>query len=267
MVVAIIQARSGSIRLPGKILMKIQNKPILYYVINQVQHSKKITKIIVATTKNKQDDQIVNFSSSFGIDIFRGDENDVLDRYYQCAKELSSKIFVRITSDCPLIDPNLIDCCIDEFTKNNYDYFSNIHKKDGNLWTYNPSGYPMGFAVEVFSFDALKTAWINSKKLSEREHVTLYILNHPEKFKIGNIENTIDHSDIRLTLDHKEDFDLIKIVIEHFPKNEIFNLQKIISFIENKPKLKNINSKHDFNEGLVRSLKEDKTFENIKKIN
>ena len=265
MVVAIIQARLGSTRLPGKILMKIQNKPILYYVLNQVQHSKKITKIIVATTTNIQDDQIANFSSSFGIDFFRGDENDVLDRYYQCAKKVTSEIFVRITSDCPLIDPNLIDNCIDEFSKNNYDYFSNIHKKDGNLWTYNPSGYPMGFAVEVFSFDALKTAWINSKKLSEREHVTLYILNHPEIFKIGNIENTNDHSDIRLTLDYKEDFDLIKIVIEHFPKNEIFDLQKIISFIENKPELKNINSKYDFDESLKCSLKEDDIFKNLKK--
>jgi len=264
MVIAIIQARFGSIRLPGKILMKIQNKPILYYVLNQVQHSEKITKIIVATTKNRQDDQIVHFSNSFGVDFTRGDENDVLDRYYQCAKEFPSEIFVRITSDCPLIDPNLIDQCIDEFTKNNYDYFSNIHKKDGNSWVYDPSGYPMGFSVEVFSFDALQTAWINSKKLSEREHVTLYILNHPEEFRIGNMENSDDHSDIRLTLDHKEDFDLIKMVIEYFPKNEIFNLPKIISFIENNSKLKNINSKYSFDEGLIRSLREDKILDNLR---
>ncbi len=258
MVTAIIQARMGSTRLPGKIMMKVNNKPILYYIINQILHSKKISKIIIATTKNQQDDEIVNFVRTLGVDVFRGKENDVLDRYYKCAKMFPSEIIVRITSDCPLIDPNLVDNCIEQFSKNDFDYYSNMHKQDGKSWVFHPSGYPVGFGVEVFSFKALEYSWIKAKKKSEREHVTLYILNNPSEFKIGNIENNIDHSDIRLTLDHKEDYELIKIVIEKFSNDNIFNLQKIINFIDCNPNLKNINSKYSFDEGLLVSLEKDK---------
>lgn len=261
MITAIIQARMNSTRLPGKIMMSVKNKPLLHYVINQVLQSKKINKLIVATTNSPQDDQVVKFTDLYGVEVFRGSEEDVLDRYYQCAKKYNADIIIRITSDCPLIDPHLIDKCITEFEKNQFDYFSNIHKKDGNEWIYHLSGFPLGFAVEVFTFTVLEKAWNSAKKLSEKEHVTLYILNNPSLFKIGNMENHDDYSDIHLAVDHKVDFDLVKTVIEHFPDNVIFNLEKIVTFLNKNPKLKQINSNIKFNEGYLKSLKEDKITE------
>ncbi len=261
MIVAIIQARFGSTRLPGKILMKINDKPILYYVINQVKHSKKIDNLVVATTNKTQDDQVAKLVDSYGVDVFRGSELDVLDRYYQCAKNYAADIIVRITSDCPLIDPNLIDRCIMEFEKNEYDYISNANKLEDNKWVYTLNGFPLGFGVEVFTFDALETAWKNTKKPSDREHVTQYIPDNPKIFKIGAIENSNNLSDIHLSIDHKVDFDLVKIVIEHFSDDEIFNLEKIISFFEKNDHLKQINSHIPFDEGYMKSLEEDKIAE------
>jgi len=262
MIAAIIQARMSSTRLPGKIMMTVNDKPLLHYVINQVRHSKKINKLIVATTELPQDNEIVQFLTSYDVDVFRGNETDVLDRYYQCAKNFKADTIVRITSDCPLIDPNLIDNCITEFENNGYDYFSNINKKAGENWVYHLSGYPLGFAVEVFTYATLENAWKNAKKPSEREHVTQYILNNPKSFKIGNMENSSDYSDIRLAVDHKIDFDLVKIVIEHFPINAIFKLEKVVDFLNNNPNLKQINSHLQFDEGYRKSLEEDKIVEN-----
>ncbi|MBI1829452.1 MAG: glycosyltransferase family protein [Thaumarchaeota archaeon] len=261
MIKAIIQARMGSTRLPGKVMMLVKNKPLLYYVINQVKHSTKLSEVIVATTELKEDDQIVNYVSSLGVNVFRGNAEDVLDRYYWCAKKYSADIIVRITSDCPLIDPEIIDKSIDEFKKNNLDYFSNINKKENGNWIYHQSGYPLGFAVEVFTFDILEKCWKNAKKPSEREHVTQYILNNPDLFKIGNMENSEDLSDMRLTVDHKTDLDLVKIIIDNFQKDKVFKMNKISSFLNQNPKLKQINANIPFNEGYLKSLKEDKLAE------
>jgi len=257
MIAAIIQARMNSTRLPGKIMMNIRNKPLLYYTINQTLHSKKIDNLIIATTSMPEDDQVVDLANVYGVSVFRGSEEDVLDRYYQCAKKHNVDIIIRITSDCPLIDPKLIDKCIIEFQNNKFDYFSNIHKKQNNHWIYHLSGFPSGFSVEVFTFDALVKAWKNAQKLSEREHVTPYFLNNPQFFKIGNLENSDDYSDIRLTVDHKIDYDLVKAVIEHFSDNEIFDLGKITSFLNGNPQLKQINSHIKFDEGYLKSLKLD----------
>jgi spore coat polysaccharide biosynthesis protein SpsF len=262
MIVAIIQARYGSIRLPGKILMKINNKSLLHYVINQVQNSKKIDNLVVATTKKTQDDKVAKLVDSYDVKVFRGSENDVLDRYYQCAKFFDADIIVRITSDCPLIDPTLIDRCIVEFQNSDYEYISNVNKLEGDSWIYHLNGFPLGFAVEVFTFDALERAWKNAKKPSEREHVTQYIPNNPKLFKIGVIENSNDFSDIHLAVDHQVDFDLVKLVIDNFPDGEIYDLEKIISFFEQNPHLKQINSHIRFDEGYLKSLEEDKIVEN-----
>lgn len=255
----------GSTRLPGKIMMTVRNKPLLHYVINQVLHSKKINKVIIATTEAPQDDQIVKLVNQYGVEVFRGNEKDVLDRYYQCAKKYNCDIIVRITSDCPLIDPNLIDKCITEFENNDYDYLSNVNKKEGENLVYHLNGFPLGFAVEVFTFGALENAWKNAKKPSEREHVTQYIPNNPKSFKIVSIENSKDYSDIRLAVDHQIDFDLVKIVIEHFPENEVFNLEKIVSFLNKNPQLKQMNSHLQFDEGYLKSLEEDKMAESGQK--
>lgn len=239
--------------------MKIRDKPLLYYVINQTLHSQKIDKIVVATTNLQQDDQIVQAANQYGVDTYRGSEEDVLDRYYQCAIKYNPNIIVRLTSDNPLNDPHLIDKCMSEFEKNHFDYISNTNKQENKHNVFYQCGYPLGFAVEVFTFTALKKSWGNAKKPSEREHVTQYILNNPQFFKIGNIENITDNSDIRLSVDHQVDFDLVKIVIEHFEQNEIFTLEKIISFFNKNPKLKQMNSHLDFREGYLKSLEKDKS--------
>ena len=251
----------GSTRLPGKVMMKVRNKPLLYYVINQTLHSKKIYKTIIATTNLLQDNKIVEFANSLGVEIYRGSELDVLDRYYKCAKKYNADSIVRITADCPLIDPQLIDKCITEFEKNEFDYFSNINKKEGNKRIYYPNGFPLGFAVEVFTFKALEEAWKNAKKPSEREHVGKYFLSNPTLFKIGNIENSNDYSDMRLTIDYIIDFDLIKTIIEYFPDDEIYNMEKIAQFLNKKTQLKQMNSHISFDQEYQKSLADNKIVE------
>ena len=169
MIGCIVQARMGSSRLPGKVLKKIQNRTILDYVISQIKFSKKINKIVIATTTNENDKIIVDFCIEKNILYFRGNEKDVLDRYYECAKKFNFQKIVRITSDNPLIEPQIIDKCIEKYEKSNCDYLSTEH----------PPTFPQGYAVEIFSFEVLENAWKNARKPSEREHVTPYFYNNP----------------------------------------------------------------------------------------
>ena len=248
----------GSTRLPGKVMMPIRGKPLLYYIINQIKHCKLIDNIVIATTTSEQDKQLVKYVESIGINVYRGNEEDVLDRYYHCAKHYNADKIVRVTSDCPLIDPEIVDECILEFEKNDLDYLSNVNKKIGEEWVYHPSGYPLGFAAEIFTFSALEKTWKLSRKSSEREHVSQYILNNPHLFKIGNIENHENFSHIRLTVDHQVDFDLIKTIVEHFPEDSIFKMKNVIDFLNQNPKLIQLNSHILFNEGYLKSLEQDK---------
>ena len=163
----IIQARLGSTRLPGKVLMNIDdNNPLLYYVVKQLQYSKLLDNIIIATTTLEEDNKIVEFSHKIGIDCFRGSSKDVLDRYYQCAREFSLSTIVRITADNPFIDPTIVDKIIEKFNSDSYDYVTN----------HIPRTFPQGTETEVFSFKALKIAWDSAQKSSEREHVTSYFI-------------------------------------------------------------------------------------------
>lgn len=250
----------GSSRLPGKVMMEVRGKPLLYYIINQVKHSKKLDNLVIATTTLQEDDKIVNYVELLEENVFRGSSENVLDRYYQCATKFKADVIVRVTSDCPLIDPEVIDKCICEFEKSNLDYLSNINRKEGSKWIYHPSGFPLGFAVEVFKYITLERAWKKAKKPSEKEHVTQYILNNPNEFKIGNVENFEDQSDIRLTVDYMVDFQVVKAVIENF-KGEIFSMKKVTSFINKNSHLKQMNSNIPFNEGYLKSLKEDELAE------
>jgi spore coat polysaccharide biosynthesis protein SpsF len=228
---AIIQARMGSQRLPGKVMMEIKQKPVLHYVLNQVSHAKKLSKIIVATSMLKQDDVIFNFCKANSFETYRGHPTDVLDRFYNCAKEHNLDTIVRITADCPFIDYEIIDKCISNFDTTQSDYLSNTVSKFGNTWKETYNGFPIGFAVEVFSFDALQKAWKNGKKSSDREHVTEYIWQHPEYFKINCIENNKDLSKIRLVVDYENDFKFIKSIIEN-SHLDLFTLSKILKLMK-----------------------------------
>lgn len=257
MFTAIIQARMGSTRLPKKTMMRIQNKPLLYYTIKQVQASTKISKIIVATTTLPEDQEIVDFTKSIDLEYFCGEPLDVLDRFYQCAKKYSIDNIIRVTPDDPFVDPCIIDNVIKKFESGNFDYVSNSISKNGNVWNHNLNGFPYGLAVEAIRFTAIEKAWKNSTKPSEREHVTSYMIKNPQIFNLDYIKNSQDFSDIRLTVDHKEDFELAEKIINHFQPNEIFKMEKIVKYIRDNPALKKINSNHSFNEGYKKSLKED----------
>lgn len=247
----ISQARYESTRLPGKVMKKVKDKPLLWYLIKRLQQVKTPNKIVIATTTLPENKVIIDFVKSMKVDYYAGSEYDVLDRYYQTSKSFNGDVIVRITSDCPLIDPELIDQCLEEFFKGNYVYFSNGH----------PPTYPDGYDIEIFSFKALETAWKEAKLPSEREHVTQYIVKHNERFPKGNLENEIDLSNYRLTVDTPEDFKLISIIIEHFYDNwtEI-TLGDVMKFLNDNPELVEINAMYEYNEGLLKSLEEDKKY-------
>ena len=250
MISCIIQARTGSSRLPNKVLMKInEEQTILEHVIDQLSFSKSIKKIIIATTNLKQDDIIEKLGRKLKIDVFRGDSLDVLDRYYKCAKEFNLDNILRITSDCPLIDPEVVDKIIKKFEIEKYDYVSNTLIRT----------FPIGLDAEIFSLEVLEKTWKNAILPSEREHVTPFIRSKKMDFSIGNIENEEDLSKIRITLDRKEDYELIKLIMKECKKRPIL-LQDIIKLFEDKPELMKINEWIRHDEGMQKSLESDIDF-------
>jgi len=242
-VVAIIQARFGSVRFPGKVLKKINNKTILEILFRRLSRSKYISKIIVACSKNNNDKGIVEICKKSKINYFIGSENDVLERYYKTAKKYKALNIVRITGDCPLIDPKVVDDVIKNFFEKKVDYASNT----------NPPTYPDGLDVEVFKFSALQYAFFKAKDSLEREHVTPFIVNH-RKFKKFNLEYIKNISSLRLTLDEKEDFILLEKIIKNFKNNIYFNLEDILNFLKKKKKITAINSHFKSNEGYNMNL-------------
>jgi spore coat polysaccharide biosynthesis protein SpsF len=251
----IIQARTNSKRLPKKILKNLDEKyNILEYVINQLKSSKKIDKIIIATTLSKQDEIIVNFAKKYNYEYFRGSENDVLDRFYQCAKKFNLDIIVRITSDCPLIDPNIVDKVIKKFMSTNNDYVTNTF----------PRTFPKGLDVEIFDFTVLTHMWKNAILPSEREHVTQFLHNN-KKFKIGNFKNRQNLSDLRWTIDYEEDYQFLCKIIQKIQNRPIL-MNDVLKILESEPELKEINSNIDPNEGLKKSQEEDEKFKKNKNI-
>ena len=230
--IAIVQARMGSTRLPGKVLKKIKDKTILDYVIERLKFCNEIEDIVLATTTDKKDDVLEKYALSKGISYFRGSEEDVLSRYYKAAKNYKADIIVRITSDCPLIDPEIVDEIIKKHIENKADYTANIIERT----------YPRGLDTEVFNFDVLEETYKNADERTQRAHVTPYIKEHPDKFKLQNIaaHKKIKRPDIRITVDTKEDFELIEKIILHF-NNLDFKAEDIINFLDKNPELLEIN--------------------------
>lgn len=233
-VVAIVQARMLSTRLPGKVLLQVNGRPILSYQIERLLQAKKIDQIVVATTTRPEDTPIADFCKKEGVAVFCGSEEDVLDRYLQAAVHFNATTVVRITGDCPLIDPMLVDAVIETYQKGSYDYVSNtqIHP------------YPRGMDTEVFSFNALQIAVAEAKKRSEREHVTLYFYSNPEKFHLGQVKITTPGTkDYRLTVDTEEDFQVIEaLIVALYKKQKMFTLEEIVQYLNTHPKIAAINS-------------------------
>ena len=247
--ILISQSRTGSTRLPGKVLKEINGKSLLEIHLNRLKKCSKISEIIVATTINDEDVIIHDRSLELGFSSFRGSENDVLDRFYQSVKDKNADWIVRVTSDCPLIDPVLVDKIVTFVQENNCDYGSNVLVEN----------YPDGQDVEVFKFSALKIAWENAILNSEREHVTPYIRNNSDfnnrsLFKAINFPCDSDFSKIRMTLDEQRDFDLMEILIHQLGTDKSW-LAYTNFIIEND--LGKVNDQIIRNEGLIKSLKND----------
>ena len=238
MITAIIQARLNSSRLNKKILLKIENKNLLEHLFSQLSYSTHIDKKIIATTINKIDDEIENFAKLQNITFFRGNPLNVLDRYYRCAKFFNLETIVRISGDAPLIDPSIVDKTIEYYKKNNFDYVSNFFNRS----------YPIGTEIEIFSFKTLEKCWMNAKKSSEKEHVTPFIYNHPELFKIGHIEYKKNISHLHWTVDQIEDFKFIELIFKKIKKRPIL-MDDILELLENEPELLEINKNIDPFEG------------------
>ncbi len=258
MIVCIIQARVGSTRLPGKVLKLILGKPMLLHQIERVKRSRVIDKIIIATTTKNEDDPIESLAVKAGVFCFRGSEHDVLDRYYQAAKGAQADIVIRLTGDCPMSDPVVIDETVE--------YFMNQY---GEIdYTSKPTNYPEGLDVEVFSFDALSWAWNDGVKPSEREHVTPYMYNHPEIFNLGIWgSGTDDFSKMHWSVDTAEDFMFITKIFETlYPSNNFFSKEDILTLLQEQPEFFLTPKSGTGYEGYVKSLKEDEEFQKKKDI-
>jgi spore coat polysaccharide biosynthesis protein SpsF len=248
MILAILQARLSSTRLPKKVLKPLLGEPMILRQIERLQRSKQIDKLVVATSNELSDDPIESLCRKNNIQCFRGSLDNVLDRYYQAAIIDNPDYIVRLTADCPLADPNVIDNVISFYMAGNYDYASN---------TLSPT-FPDGLDIEVFKFSCLEQAWKEARLSSEHEHATPYIYNNPLKFKLGNYVNTTDLSHLRWTVDEPEDFEFVTKVYESlYPINSEFSMDDILDLLSKQPDLMKINNMFARNEGYQKSLDED----------
>lgn len=233
-VIAIIQARMGSTRLPGKILKEVNGHPLLFYQLERLKGSKLIDEIVIATTTKEQDNEIVTFCEQYGVSYYRGSETDVLSRYFNAAVKFNADTIVRLTSDCPIIDVEVVDKTIQYFLELDHcDYVSNTLERT----------YPRGLDTEVFTYMALEKAYKEAFLDRDREHVTPYIYTNQDLFAVGFLKNKIDYSNYRLTVDTEEDFELIKLIINAlFKRNPNFTLIDIVTLMENNPQWFDINS-------------------------
>ncbi len=234
-VVIISQARMTSTRLPGKVLKEVLGKPLLEYQIERLKKVVLADEVVIATSENQSDNPIVNLCKKMRVKYYRGSENDVLERYYKTALEYRADAVVRVTADCPFIDPLIIDRVIDSFIKtcDQYDYVSNVIERT----------FPRGMDTEVFSMQVLEKAFFEAKSQAEREHVTLFIHNHSQLFRLANIRHSQDLSHLRWTVDESEDFKLIQLILEAlYPGTPDFSMEDILNLLEQHPELKRINA-------------------------
>ena len=234
-----IQARIGSSRLPGKVLLPLAGRTLLERMIERVRAIKSPARIVIATTTDPEDDRIRDICDRIDVQCCSGSATDLLDRHIQAAKNMKAEIVVKIPSDCPLIDPGVIDRVLQVYSSGNYDFVSNLH----------PATYPDGNDVEVMSFGVLLEAWMKATLPMEREHTTPYIWERPDRFKMGNVvwETGLDYSmSHRWTIDYPEDYMFVKTVYDELYSvgNPVFGLNDILELLAEKPEVNSVNSKY-----------------------
>jgi spore coat polysaccharide biosynthesis protein SpsF len=230
-VIAIVQARMGSTRLPGKVLRQLGGRSVLSWVIHRVRQFRRIDGLLIATTVEPADDAVVKEAERCSAEVFRGNESDVLDRYYRGARHAQADVIVRITSDCPLIDPELSDYTIQRFLEEQPDYASNALERT----------YPRGLDTEVMMFPALERAWQEASELYQRAHVTPYLYQNPDKFRLLSVKGDIDLSGYRWTLDTPEDAEFLGGIYERLGGAVDFTWQDVLRLVEREPALAEIN--------------------------
>lgn len=222
----------GSTRLPGKVLTDLGGKTALARVVSRLSRARMIDDVIVATSNLASDDPIVRECEYLRVPCFRGSESDVLDRYHQASQEFGVEAVVRITSDCPVIDPELVDETVRVFESQMADYASNVI----------PRTYPRGLDTEVFTTEALVWAWLEAREVHQREHVTPYFYEHPEVFRMVSATSNADYSSHRWTLDTPEDLELIRAIYSRFDNRDDFHWQDVLALVEGEPELAELNS-------------------------
>lgn len=238
--VAIIQARMGSTRLPGKVLRPIMGKPMLWHIVNRLRYVQELHDVVVATSDAPADHTIIRFCKDNNITYFAGSENDVLDRFYQATLIHKGDPLLRITGDCPFVDPGLIVKLLQLFGAGQYDYVG-IATGAGAIYL-DGGCFPDGLDAEFFSFAALEKAWHDATKQSDREHVTPYIWRNPEIFRIGLLKADKDYSNLRWTVDNEEDFKLVSLVYNALYRDDrLFLMTDILRYFNEHPELVKIN--------------------------
>jgi len=230
-IVTIVQARMRSSLLPGKVMLDLAGSTVLGRVVQRLRRAKFTGEVVVATTLHSADDVIVNECDRIGVKVFRGEEQDVLDRYYRAAQAFNAEVIVRITSDCPLIEPEISDATIRAFLEGRPDYASNTLQRT----------FPRGMDTEVLTAQALTDAWKSAKQPYQRSHVTSYIYENSRRFDLLSFAGDADYSWQRWTLDTPEDFRFIRAVYEHMEDPDSFNWRDVLSLLEQKPELLELN--------------------------
>ena len=250
-VIAILQARTSSSRLPNKVLLPILGEPMLARQIERVLRATEITELIVATSNESSDDRIVEVCDMMDVSCFRGDLNDVLDRFYQAGLHARADHIVRLTGDCPLISPDIIDLVIRKHLNSGADYTTNCM----------PPSFPDGLDVEIAKFSVIKEIWQSAVLPSEREHVTLAILDKKRNYELANFCSKNDLSDHRWTVDEPTDFEFVaEIYARLYQQNNEFDVADILALLESEPRLYHLNSNINRNEGLQKSFSKDREF-------
>ena len=251
MIIAVLQARFSSTRFPGKVLKPLSGQPMLARQIERIGRAASIDRIVVATSTEESDDPVAGFCRDIEVGCYRGSLDDVLDRMYRAAVTTGSKTIMRLTGDCPLTDPEVLDDLNDYFLQGGYDYASN---------TIKPT-FPDGLDAEVMSLECMEVAWREAMLPSEREHVTPFIYNHPERFRLGDFRHKSDFSGLRWTVDEPRDFEFVSRVYEAlYDGNPAFTTADVLQLLRDQPKLEFINSGQERNEGYQASLRADQTF-------
>lgn len=246
-VLGVLQARFSSARLPGKVLKPILGRPMLALQLERLKRARRLDSLVVATSVEPADDPIAALGRAEGVEVARGSLDDVLDRFYRAAEPRAPEIVVRLTGDCPLADPALVDRCVDALA-GGADYASNALEPT----------YPDGLDVEAFTFAALARAWREAKLPSEREHVTPFIHTRRDVFRVVHVKGETDLSALRWTVDEPADFELVTKIYEAlYPAKPAFATADVLALLEKHPEWKTANTKHQRNEGLAKSLKKD----------